>query len=164
MNSLSVRPADEDLEQLGLTYGDQLYKLCFSILGNRTDAEDAVSDVVVKYMTKAPVFREAEHRKAWLLRTAINRCRDMLRWRKRRNHLSLDEVRDAAPAPEDSDVLEALFRLPEAYRTVLHLYYVEGYKSPEIGTLLGLSPATVRKRLQLGREKLRLVYEQEEEP
>lgn len=123
-----------------------------------------MSDVVVKYMTKAPVFREAEHRKAWLLRTAINRCRDMLRWRKRRNHLSLDEVRDAAPAPEDSDVLEALFRLPEAYRTVLHLYYVEGYKSPEIGTLLGLSPATVRKRLQLGREKLRLVYEQEEEP
>ena len=62
MNSLSVRPADEDLEQLVLTYGDQLYKLCFSILGNRADAEDAVSDVVVKYMTKAPVFREAEHR------------------------------------------------------------------------------------------------------
>lgn len=164
MNSLSVRPTDEDLENLVLTYADQLYKLCFSILGNRADAEDAVSDVIVKYMTRSPVFRGEEHRKAWLLRTAVNQSRDALRARKRRAHLDLDDLRDAAVPQEDAGVLEALFQLPEQYRTVLHLYYVEGYQSAEIGTILSLTPAAVRKRLQIGREKLRLMYEQEDKP
>ena len=164
MNSLSVRPTDEDLENLVLTYADTLFKLCFSILGNRADAEDAVSDIIVKYMTRAPDFHDEEHRKAWLLRTAVNQSRDALRYRKRRAHLALDDLRDAAVPAEDTGILENLFRLPEKYRTVLHLYYVEGYRSAEIGDLLGLRPAAVRKRLQIGREKLRLIYEQEDEP
>ena len=162
MNSLSVRPTDEDLETLVQTYADSLYRLCFSILGNRADAEDAVSDVIVRYMTKAAVFTDENHRKAWLLRTAVNRSRDMLRFRKRRNHLELDNLRDCCVPEEDTGILEDLFSLPEKYRTVLHLYYVEGYRTGEIAALLELTPAAVRKRLQIGREKLRLVYEQEE--
>ena len=157
-----VRPTDEDLETLVQTYADSLYRLCFSILGNRADAEDAVSDVIVRYMTKAPVFTDENHRKAWLLRTAVNRSRDMLRFRKRRNHLELDNLRDCCVPEEDTGILEDLFSLPEKYRTVLHLYYVEGYRTGEIAALLELTPAAVRKRLQIGREKLRLVYEQEE--
>ena len=76
MNSLSVRPTDEDLETLVQTYADSLYRLCFSILGNRADAEDAVSDVIVRYMTKAPVFTDENHRKAWLLRSFRFRIAD----------------------------------------------------------------------------------------
>lgn len=56
----------------------------------------------------------------------------------------------------------ALERLPEQYRTVLCLHYVEGYQSGEIAAMLGLQPGTVRKRLQYGRQKLKLEYEQEE--
>lgn len=162
MDHFSVRPAEEDLETLVRIYSDQLFKLCYSILGNRADAEDAVSDVIVKYMTRPPRLTGEEHRKAWLLRTAVNRSRDLLRWRKRREHLPLDELRDAALPPEDTGILDALFRLPEKYRTVLHLYYMEGYRCAEIGDLLSLTQAAVRKRLQVGREKLRLVYEQED--
>ena len=53
-------------------YADSLFRLCFSILRNRADAEDAVSETFIKYLTKAPVFLEEDHRKAWLIKVASN--------------------------------------------------------------------------------------------
>jgi RNA polymerase sigma factor, sigma-70 family len=60
---------------------------------------------------------------------------------------------------ESSEILEEVMSLPVKYRTVIHLFYIEGYKTDEISDILSISSSTVRKRLQYAREKLRFQYE-----
>ena len=156
MKELSVRPTDDDLENLVIVYSNMLFKLCFTILGNNADAEDAVSDVIVKYITSAPAFNGDEHKKAWLIRIATNICRDMLK--KRRNHLNIDDVREYCRTEERINIVSDVLKLPFKYRTVIYLYYIEGYKTGEIADILSISQTAVRKRLQYGRDMLRIEY------
>lgn len=157
----SERAADEQIEEAVKTYSTPLYRLCLMMLGRTMDAEDAVSETFLRYLRKAPEFRSGAHEKAWLYTVAANICRDMLR--KRRSMVPLEEMEltGYAREPEDHAVLDALSRLPEKYRVVLYLSYVEGYRSHEIGGMLGIHAGTVRKRLQYGRKLLKLEYEQE---
>lgn len=67
-----------------------------------------------------------------------------------------------APQPEEGTLLAALDLLLPKYRTVIYLYYYEGYSAREIAALLGEKPATVFTRLDRGRQKLRTYLEQEE--
>lgn len=159
MKELSVRPADKDLENLVLVYSNMLFKLCFTLLRSNADAEDAVSEVIVKYITRAPVFNSDEHKKAWLLRTATNICKDMLRQRKRRNYINLDDIREYCQTEESKDILNEVLRLPVKYREVIYLYYIEGYKTKEIADILSITQQAVRKRLQYGRDMLKIEYE-----
>lgn len=159
MKELSVRPADKDLENLVLVYSNMLFKLCFTLLSNNADAEDAVSEVIVKYITRAPFFNSDEHKKAWLIRTATNICKDMLRQRKRRNYINLDDIREYCQTEESTDILSEVLRLPVKYREVIYLHYIEGYKTKEIADILSITPQAVRKRLQYGRDMLKIEYE-----
>ena len=162
MEEQAFRPKKADVETVVLTYSNMLFKLCFTMLRSHADAEDAVSEVFLKYMTDAPVFLEEAHRKAWLIRVAANRCKDKLRFRKRRNHLPLEKISEYCRTEESIGVVQAVLELPVKYRTVIYLYYVEGYRTEEIAGLLSISPDAVRKRMQVGREKLRIAYGREE--
>ena len=64
---------------------DAVYRICYVYLRSRADAEDAVQSVFLRYLQKQPVFRDENHERGWLLLTAKNICRDMLRswWRHR---------------------------------------------------------------------------------
>ena len=142
-------------------YGNSIYRLCTVMLQNRDDALDAVQESFLRYMTKAPDFNDSEHEKAWLIRVATNICKDMLRWRKHSNFLSLDEIRNIGTSEDNAQILGLLVSLEEKYRIILHLFYVEGYKTDEISAMLGISSSAVRKRLQRGRDILRELYEKE---
>ena len=133
----SVRDAVE-------SYGDTLFRLCLIMLRNHADAEDAVQETFIKYMQKAPNFTDSEHEKAWLLRVAANKCRDLIRYRSR-HFTEPEEVLGNIPAldREDSHILEALMELPEKFRLVLTLHYVEEYKVEEIADELGVSKPRV---------------------
>lgn len=161
MNQSSERTADEAIERIVTTYGTPLLRLSLMMLGQKMDAEDAVSETLIRYLNKAPEFQDSAHEKAWLYAVAANICRDMLRKRKRLVSLTDADLSDYAQTPEDQGILEALGRLPEKYRAVIYLHYVEGYKSHEIGAMLGVHAGTVRKRLQYARQLLKLEYEQE---
>lgn len=150
-----------DAERAVDEYGNSLYRLCTVILQNRDDAQDAVQDCFLRYITKAPDFRSAEHEKAWLIRVATNICKDMLRYRKHSSFLSLEEIRTLTSSEDNAQILGLLGLLEEKYRTVIHLHYVEGYDTAEISDMLGITSAAARKRLQRGREKLREIYEKE---
>lgn len=158
MNNLSLRPNDEEIENIVNTYSDMLFRLCFTILKNNQDAEDAVSDVFMKYISENRKFADEEHKKAWLISVATNRSRDMLKFYKIRRHLNLDDVAEYCGRSDDFEILSELFALPEKYRTVIHLYYVEGYKTAEIAKMLDISASAVRKRLQYGRDRLKIEY------
>jgi RNA polymerase sigma-70 factor (ECF subfamily) len=136
-------------------YGDMLYRICLVMLRNTADAEDAVEETFIKYMLSSPQFNDDEHEKAWLITVAANKCRDMLRSRKRHITESDDILRNYSIDRESTGVLEALMEVPEKYRIVLTLHYIEGYKVDEIAEMIGKTSSAVKMRLAKGRELLK---------
>lgn len=159
--TVKAKKIPPDAERALEEYGNSLYRLCSVMTGNREDAQDAVQECFLRYITKAPDFNDSEHEKAWLIRVASNICRDILRKRKHASFVSLDEIRNLGTSEDNAQILGLLISLEEKYRIVMHLHYVEGYKTEEISSLLGVTSAAVKKRLQRGRDALREIYEKE---
>lgn len=152
--------ADKNIEVIVHTYGDILYRLCYIMLQNCSDAEDVVEETIIKYIEKKPQFKDDEHIKAWLITVAKNKCRDLLRYRQKHSHFDIDEVRETPSQEEknDSDILHVLMTLPEKFRLVLTLYYVEELKTEEIAKIIGKTQSAVKMRLQKGRRMLKEKY------
>ncbi len=144
------------IEKMVSEYGDMLYRICFVMLGNEADAQDAVQDTFCKYLERTKKFADAEHEKAWLIKVATNRCRDMLRFRLRHPKIDLEAVTASYEDPEHSGVLAELMALPAAVKSAVYLHYIEGYKVTEVSDMLKISENAVKKRLQRGRAMLKL--------
>lgn len=143
-----------NVEEIFRKYGDMLYRVALVMLKNVQDAEDAVSDTLVKYMVNKKEFRDDEHRKAWLIRVIINLCKNRLLFRARHPGITLEALNLQQP-DERSELLQSLMDLPPNYREVLLLYYVQGYKIAEIADILRIGEGAVKKRLERGRKKLK---------
>ncbi len=143
-------------------YSQMLFRICYSILCNKHDAEDALQETFLKYMTKAPLFKDDDHEKAWLIKVASNISKNMYRFNSRHATVNLSELYEIGICDEDRDVFELIMRLPSKYKIVLDLYYIEGYKANEIARITKTSPVTVRKRLQYGRKMLKSELERDD--
>jgi len=139
---------------------ETVYRLCYAMLGNPHDAQDAAQSVFETLMRKAPPFADSEHEKAWCIVTARNRCRDMRRrfWRKREQSFV-----QAAQSPADEGVFALLAQLSPEKRAICYLHYYEGYTLAEISALLHVNPNTIKTRLRAARQQLRLLWEEENE-
>ena len=146
-------------EELYDRYGKLLFRIAYAILCSKEDAEDAVQEVFYKYLTKLPILRDEEHERAWFLRVVSNQSKDMLRRRKIRSTLSLEEIEEYEIAPEQATILQDLFSLPEKYKMVLILHYLEDMSVQDIARSERLSPSAVKMRLARGREMLRNMTE-----
>ena len=107
-------------------YADMVYRIALNQTRRVPDAEDVVQDVYEKLLHYNGTFESEEHLKAWLLRVAINRCRDLTRAAHQKD-TELDENLPAPDAFEDGSVLDAVRALPENYRNAIYLHYYEGY-------------------------------------
>ena len=137
------------------TYSDLILRLSYTYLKSTQDGEDICQTVLLKLLTGDEEFQSPEHEKAWVIRTAINACKDELR-SFRRKAVPLDLAAEtAAPEPPRSDVLDAVMELPGKYREAIYLFYYEGYSGKEIAALTGRSEAAVSAHLSRGRKKLR---------
>jgi RNA polymerase sigma-70 factor (ECF subfamily) len=138
---------------------DLVYRVCYAYLRTTADAEDATQAVFMKLLTNPRSFASLEHEKAWLVRVAVNHCKDWLKnaWNRRS---SLDAAGEPA-APEEvfDDTLELVWALPELQRVCVYLFYYEGYNAKEISVMIGKSHSTVRNLLSDARKALRLVME-----
>ena len=124
------------------------------------DAEDVVQDVYEKLLHYNGTFESEEHLKAWLLRVAINRCRDLTR----AAHQKDTELDENLPAPDefaDGSVLDAVRALPENYRNAIYLHYYEGYTAAEVGRMLGAPTNTVLSWLRRARAQLHTMLKEE---
>ncbi len=153
MDNTPVRP-DGEIERIVDEYASELFRLCLVMLKNTHDAEDAVQDTLLSYLQRAPEFESRESERSWLLTVAANRCRDSLRRAKRHPSVSMDELTELGATDEHALVLDALMALPEKFRLVLTLHYVEGYSTSEIAGMIGRTPSAVKMRLQKGRRLL----------
>lgn len=139
------------------SYGDRIFAAAYSVLRNREDADDVVQDTFVKYCATDKEFTDCEHLKAWLLRLAINRAKDLLRQFWRRNTVSWDDYEGSLEfqEPEDRTVFQAVMALPVKYRTAIHLYYYEEYSIAQIAQLLHCSQSAIKSQLSRGRKILK---------
>ena len=151
------------LEQVITQYGSSIYNAAFSLLCRPEDAQDAAQDTLLRYYMSNKEFHTEEHLRAWLLRTAINRAKDMLRSAERRRTCSLEEYADIVPFPVEElrDVFLAVMSLPELYRPVIHLYYYEECSVKEVASLLHLTQGAVKTRLRRGRQMLKETLKEE---
>jgi len=139
-----------------------VYRVCFSYMKNAPDAEDAVANVFAKLFKKGLVFESEEHEKAWLLRTAINQCKDSLKhWWRSNSHIDDHQNLESNPLQENQ-VLEIVLRLPKRYKDVIYLYYYEGYGTAEIAEILKKPHSTIRYYMREARNSLKEILENEE--
>ncbi|MDI9498286.1 MAG: sigma-70 family RNA polymerase sigma factor [Bacillota bacterium] len=164
------RPAAERVAALDgyvNRFGDLLYRIAWVLLGQREDAEDAVQDSCLAWLERGPDFASEEHARAWFVHVLRNRCRNALRSRSRHRTGELDAERFAAPAtpveirdPEARRLLAALQLLPLDDRELLTLIALD-HSPADCARLLGLRPATLRKRLERARKRLRRELERD---
>lgn len=138
--------------------GDMIFRYCLFLLKNHADAEDTVQDVFLIYYRKSPEFTDSEHEKAWLMRVAANKCRDLHRFRKRHMTEPEELLNSVIFEEEDKSVLEALLEVPEKFREPLNLHYIEGFKTNEIAEIMGISQSAVKMRLAKGRKLFEKIY------
>ena len=144
-------------------HGKSVFAAAFALLKCREDAEDVVQDTFLTYYTGSKEFDSDAHLRAWLLRVAVNRAKDLLRSAARQRNVPLEEDPGAAVFPngEGRDLFRAVAALPQAYRIAVHLHYYEDYSVKEIARILRLPQATVKTRLFRGRQLLRQALEEE---
>ena len=146
----------ERLDMLFEKYSNLLYRIALVKLRSREDAEDAVQDAFIKYLSSPFNFFSDSEEKAWLVKVLENRCHDLLRRRNVREYIPIEEIYDLASDDEVSaGVFEMLTHISEKYRTVILLHHLEGFSIDEISKALSLSPSAVKMRLSRGREELK---------
>ncbi len=146
--------------QLYERYATDVLRVCYFYLADRQKAEDVCQDVFVRLMTTNPVLQEGRE-KSWLLKVALNRCRDLWRgsWLKR--VVLGSPAFELVPAPdelgqraEQQEMLGAINQLPAAFKEVILLHYYQGYGINEIAEMMDLPEGTISSRLSRGRKKL----------
>ena len=91
-------------------YADMIRRVCFYHLKNRADSEDVFQEVFLKYMLHEEPFSDKDHERAWLLRVAINACKDYLKSFFRRNVISMELINEMEAEIQDGhrEVLDAV--------------------------------------------------------
>lgn len=155
-DSASVLSFDELYE----LYATDVLRVSYYYLGDRQRAEDVTQDVFVRLITTRPTLLSGRE-KAWLLKVALNRCRDLWRgaWLKKvvLGHPAFelfpadDEIGRVA---ENTALAEAVNRLPAVFKEVVLLHYYQGYGVSEIASMLDISEGTVSSRLSRARSRL----------
>ena len=141
-----------------------LLRACYVCLHDRQLAEDAVQETFIKAYKTLDSFRGECSEKTWLMRIAVNTCRDMLRskwFRHLDRRITPDELPEAATqsAAEDVELTLSVMHLPQKYREVTLLYYYENMTMMEIAEALGVSQSTISTRLLRARARLRQTLE-----
>lgn len=153
----------QSVQELAALYRNNLFAVAFNVCKNAQDAEDIVQDTFLQYYTGKNQFDSEQHIRAWLIRVAINKAKNINRSFWRRNRTSLEDYMEtlAFETPESENLFETVMQLPEKYRIVIHLFYYEDYAVKEIADVLKISESNVKTRLSRGRELLRKVLKEE---
>jgi len=151
-----VPRTDKQITEIYNRHVNTVYRVCYLFLKNIPDTEDAVQSTFMKLMNYNGSFHDSEHEKAWLIVTASNHCKNILRqwWRKQTD---IDSLSDALVENDPQDeTLSWVLKLPPKYKTVIYLYYYEGYTTVEIAKMLQKNESTIRSQLHTGRNLLRI--------
>lgn len=147
-------------------YSDAVYRIAYARTQNPQDAEDITQDVFLKYIGAEKQFTSEEHRKAWLLRVAVNCANDFVKSAHHRKRAYLEEMPEQSAEqsyePEEkSEVYYAVQKLPEKYRIPIHLFYYEDMSIAQIAAATGERESTVRSQMTRARSMLKKILKEE---
>lgn len=155
----------EEITEAVEAHADDVLRACAVYMREQADREDAFQETFLRFARSSATFTDIEHRKAWLIRVAVNVCKDMLKSAAYKTE-SLDQEQEHGVTPvgddgqeaqrslESEELLRMLDKLEEKYRIVLHLKYYEGYSAAKISQVTGMPENTVYTNLARGRRKL----------
>ena len=148
-------------ERMMKNYGNAILRLAYSYVHSMAEAEDVLQDTLIRVLDANPEFENEAHEKAYLLTAAANVAKNRIEYNRRRE---TDELNEELVSEEREDlafVWDAVKKLPEQQREVVHLFYQEGYKTAEIAKILGRKESTVRSDLKRAREQLKNVLKED---
>lgn len=159
MGNADTRSAESMLEEWINRYADAILRVCFILLRDRAQAEDAMQDAFIKAWRHIGQWN-GQSEKAWLMRIAVNTCNDYYRskWFRHTDMTrALDELPPLTTAvlPEDHELLTDVYSLPEKEKRAVLLYYYQELTLRETAECLGISLSAVHKRLERARRLLR---------
>jgi RNA polymerase sigma-70 factor (ECF subfamily) len=150
-----------DHEAIIREHADMVRRICFLYLQNSSEADDVFQDVFLKLFQNKTPFANPEHEKAWLIRVAINACKDVRKsFRWRRIHLiqefefpavEANDIRDDS----ESEILQVVLSLPKKFKELIYLFYYEDYSVPQIAAMLGKKENTIYSQLHRARGLIR---------
>lgn len=135
-------------------YSELVYKLALSRTKDSFSAADVFQDVFYRYFKNRPCFSSGEHEKAWIIRVTINCSISTLSAFWKKHTVPIDETL-AAEQPELCEVYEVVMQLPKKYRTVIFLFYYEGFTITEIANMMNLKENTIKSHLFRARNLLK---------
>ncbi len=132
-----------------------LYRLAYYYLGNAQDAEDVVSETVLRAYENFASLRNKEAFKGWIFKILVNQCMTQLRKKSAAGMVELMEEPAFEPKLEDTMVAEDMLSiLSEEERKIVALVVFGGYKGEEIAKLLHMKHSTVRSKYRRALKKL----------
>ena len=165
----------ESFDEVMRHYTPTIYRIAFTRLKNAADAEDVSQNVFVRYFKADITFESEEHRKAWLLRCAVNCANSFASaaWNRHKADTE-DSIEDMPLSYEGSvesmaekkeiceNVLNAVMKLRPRYRTAIYLFYFEDLSTAQIAEITKTRESTVRSQLSRAREQLKKYLKNEE--
>jgi RNA polymerase sigma-70 factor (ECF subfamily) len=130
---------------------------------NKADTEDMTQNTFLRMISSGAVFETEEHERAWLIRAAINLCKNSLKSFRNRT-VAFDEAVDSELSqyiPDPDETLKKVMALPPRQKAALYLHYYEGYSCEEIAGFMNKPASTVRGWLHRGRNSLKKEIETE---
>lgn len=147
---------EREFERRARACTQKLFRICYTILPDSADRDDAIQEALIKAWRKRSTLRETAYFETWLVRISINECKSILRRKKRNATL---ELLESVPTPEpelpDSTLHNALHRLDVKLRLPLELHYCEGYTLDEVSKLTGVPLGTLKYRMRQARLRLK---------
>ena len=144
----------EELSKLILENQKEMYVLAYSILKNQADAQDAVSECIVRAFENRTSLRKRTSARSWLMKILINVSRSAITKRQKVVLFADPEQYEQEPETTEDHLWSVILELPENVRVVMVLYYYEGFSVREISTLLDIPEGTTKTRLSSGRKQL----------
>ncbi|WP_128896492.1 RNA polymerase sigma factor [Longirhabdus pacifica] len=154
---------NEALVQVLRDIESHVYRTAYYLLGNEQDALDISQEALIRIYKKITSYEEKAQFKTWVQRIVTNICID--HFRKKKTTVSMDEHDIVIPTENNvekelmqdivtNDVQEAISRLPDTYRTVIVLRYIQDFSYDEIANALDMPLNTVKSYLFRARTKL----------
>lgn len=145
-------------------YAQELMNVCYGYTKDKYASEDIIQNVFIKFLNCKKNFSNSYEEKYWLIRVAINECKNYLKSRKR-IIISEEIVEYISPKVDKNDEVYMVSRivkdLPEKYRSVIVLHYYNSLSINEISYTLKISKDNVKKRLERARKMIKSKMEED---
>lgn len=147
-------------EEIYSRHVDTVLKIATVYLKNKQDAEEAVQETFIRLLNTDKEFNGYEHEKAWLITVTSNLCKNTLKHSWFKKVVCVDELSHYTTNDTYLEIIEDVLNLPYKYKSVIYLYYYEGYSTTQISEMLNLKVSTVKSNLHRGRKLLKLKLEE----